>query len=545
MVPSILPPLILLVPLAAAVATFSLSVRDDAHRTERVHLASISCVLALSLFIVAHVLGGAALSALGGWLYIDSLAAIFVMLIGIVGFLTGLYSIGYIRHDFVSGALDRPKLRTYYGFFNLFLFTMLLAVTSNNIVMMWVAIEATTLGSAFLVGIYGQRSSLEAAWKYVVICTVGVAFGLYGTVLAYANGSAVLGNADDAVLWTSLAAHASSLDPVLMKLTFAFVVIGFGTKAGLFPMHAWLPDAHSEAPSPVSALLSGVLLKCALFIIIRYYVLTLRAVGPEYPQLLVIILGTLSVGIASFLFFVQNDLKRKLAYSSVEHLGLIALGLGFGGPLGVGAALLHAVNHSFGKALLFCGSGNVLMKYGTRDLRKVKGLLRVAPVSGLLLMAGALALAGFPPFNIFVSEFLVFTAGIKAGYTGLIILCALFFTITVAGLVQIISGSVLGNNPETLPKGDVDWISLTPMVILLGLVLLMGIAVPHPLSLLIRDATAIVLEGATETAATPVGPLQLRFLGQGPAATGVEQRAEFLNPRSVPTGTRPIPETHQ
>lgn len=536
---SILPPLILFAPLVAAVVVFASSVRNDLKWIERVHVASISWVMLLAIIILTSILRGETLSAFGTWLYIDSLAAIFVLLIGIVGLLTGLYSIGYIRHDMHSGAIDHPKLKIYYGFFNLFLFTMLLAVTSNNIVMMWVAIEATTLGSAFLVGLYGQRSSLEAAWKYVVICTVGVAFGLYGTVLAYANGSAVLGNAHDAILWSTLAAHASSLDPTLMKLTFVFVLIGFGTKAGLFPMHAWLPDAHSEAPSPVSALLSGVLLKCALFVIIRYYILAMGAVGPDFPQLLLLILGTLSIGVASFLFFVQNDLKRKLAYSSVEHIGLIALGLGFGGPLGVGAALLHAVNHSFAKALLFCGSGNVLMKYGTRDLGMVKGVLRVAPATGLLLMAGALALAGFPPFNIFVSEFLVFAAGLKSGYIALIIICALFFTVTVAGLVQIIAGSVLGKSPETMPKGDVGWRSLAPMAVLLGLVLLMGVAVPRPMSRLIQNATAVVLQGGTQTAIVAPWPFETQFSGHA-SISNLQATAH-----SVLISAPSQPETHE
>jgi hydrogenase-4 component F len=500
---------------------FALPARAASKLIERVHLASISWLLLLAIIIVARLVDGEPLGAFGGWLYVDAVSAIFVLLIGIVGFLTGLYSLGYIRHDLASGLIDRPKLKIYYGFFSLFLFTMLLAVTSNNIVMMWVAIEATTLGSAFLVGLYGQKSSLEAAWKYVVICTVGVAFGLYGTVLAYANGNAVLAQPEGAIFWTTLAAHAAELDPTLIKLAFVFVLIGFGTKAGLFPMHAWLPDAHSEAPSPVSALLSGVLLKCALFVIIRYYVITMRAVGPEFPQLLLLILGTLSIGVASFLFFVQQDLKRKLAYSSVEHIGLIALGLGFGGPLGVGAALLHSVNHSFAKALLFCGSGNVLMKYGTRDLRAVKGLLVVAPASGLLLMAGALALAGFPPFNVFVSEFLVFAAGLQSGHLGLMIVCALFFTVTVAGFVQVIAGSVLGKKPDTVSKGDVGWLSLAPMAVLMGLVLVMGFAVPRPMSQLIQSATAIVLNRTTPIAVAEPWPFQNGALGPVLAPTAV------------------------
>lgn len=505
MAASNLPLLLLCGPLVAAAAIFLLPARASFLRLfEVLHVASIASVLAFALEAARRVVGGETLTAYHDWFFIDSLGVIFLLLIGIVGFLTGAYSLAYIRHDLHSGALDTAKAKIYYGLFSLFLATMLLSAISNNIVMMWVSVEATTLGSAFLVGLYAQKSSLEAAWKYVIICTVGVAFGLYGTVLTYANGSQVVGNETTAILWTTLIAHAPMLDPAIMKLVFVFVLIGFGTKAGLFPMHAWLPDAHSEAPSPVSALLSGVLLKCALLVIIRYYAITVRAIGPDFPQMLLMLLGGLSIAVAAMLFYVQQDLKRKLAYSSVEHIGLMALGLGIGGPLGVGAALLHAVNHSFAKALLFCGAGNVVMKYGTRDLGSVKGMMRVAPVSGLLIMAGALALAGFPPFNIFVSEFMIFAAGVKAGYIWLMIACALFFTVTIGGLIQIVSGSILGKCPDTLEKGDVGWPALVPMIALLALVLVMGVAVPRPVAKLIQDASAIVLgEGAPVAIAAP------------------------------------------
>ena len=230
---------------------------------------------------------------------IPPLAAIFVVLIGLVGLFTGLYAVAYVRHDVAHGELTPFKHKLFFAFFNLFVFTMMLAVTANNIVMMWVAVEATTLGSAFLVGLYGRRSSLEAAWKYVIICTVGVAFGLYGTVLTFADGAAAFGDPEKAVFWTSLMADAGRLDPMLVKIAFVFVLIGFGTKAGLFPMHAWLPDAHSEAPSPVSALLSGVLLKCALFVVIRYFAITARAVGPEFPQSLMLALDRKSTRLNS------------------------------------------------------------------------------------------------------------------------------------------------------------------------------------------------------------------------------------------------------
>lgn len=497
MTPSVLPILLLAVPLVAAAAAFAAALvlgKQGRRLAEAAHLGSIVVLAALALGSAGLVLAGARLSAVGQWLYIDPLAAIFVALIGVVGLLTGLYSLGYMRHELDAGAISETTLCGYYGFFNLFLATMVLTVTANNIVMMWVAIEATTLGSAFLVGLYGRRASLEAAWKYVVICTVGVAFALYGTVLIYAEGAAVLGDSHAAAFWTSLVPSAAQLDPGVMKLAFVFVLIGFGTKAGLFPMHAWLPDAHSEAPSPVSGLLSGVLVKCALFVIIRYSVIVAGSTGPEFPQTLFLVMGTLSVAVASLLIYVQTDLKRMLAYSTAENVGLIVLGLGIGGPLGVGAALLHVINHSLTKALLFCGSGNLLAKYGTRDLRLIKGVAAVAPFTGTMLIAGALALCGLPPFSIFVSEFMLVTAGLGAGYGWLMAACLLLLTVTLAAMLRFIGGSLLGARPEAVPVGDVGGLQLGAMAVLLALMVALGVVVPQPVEQLVRQATAIVLQ---------------------------------------------------
>lgn len=508
---------------AAAAALILLTPARAARLVEALHLASITLVTVGVAALVVRVLGTGNVSALHDALAVDALGSIFLGLIAVVGFLAGIYSIGYIRHDLEAGALDARRLRLYYGLFNLFLATMLLSAAANNIVLMWIAIEATTLGSTFLVGLYGQRSSLEAAWKYVILCTVGVAFGLYGAVLTYANGTEVLQNAEGAILWTTLAANAGSLDPVVMKIAFVFVLIGFGTKAGLFPMHAWLPDAHSEAPSPISALMSGVLLKCAMLIVIRYYVLTVKAVGPDFPQTLLLTLGTLSIAVSALIFVVQRDLKRKLAYSSIEHLGLIALGLGIGGPLGVGAALLHVINHSFTKALLFFGSGAVLQKYGTRDLGAVRGLMRVAPFSGFLIIGGALALAGLPPFGIFVSELLVFVAGLKSGHYVLMLACALLFTATVGALVALVAESILGKAPPAVAKRDIGFGMLAPMAALLVLTLVMGVAMPQPVSRMLQAATSIVTGAPTHTA---VLVLPWQRADESPAVAATDRGAQ-------------------
>lgn len=290
-----------------------------------------------------------------------------------------------------------------------------------------------TLSSAFLVGIYGQRSSLESAWKYIIIYTVGVAFGLFGTVLVYANAASVMPQAEMAIFWSEVLKQSSLLDPTLMLLAFVFVLIGFGTKTGLFPMHAWLPDAHSEAPSPVSALLSAVLLNCALLVLIRYYIIICQAIGSDFPNRLLLIFGMLSVAVAAFFILVQRDIKRLLTYSSVENMGLVAVALGIGGPLGIFAALLHILNHSLAKTLLFCGSGNVLLKYGTRDLNVVCGMLKIMPFTAVLFGGGALALAGMPPFNIFLSEFMTITAGLARNHLLIIVLLLLLLTLVLAG----------------------------------------------------------------------------------------------------------------
>lgn len=474
-----------------------------------VHLLGITALLVVSLCVIGAVAEQGELLAAQRWLHLDGLSALFLAILGVIGFLTGLYSVGYMNHEVNSGEISVVTLCRYYGFFHLFLFTMLLVITSNNLIVMWAAIEATTLSSAFLVGLYGQRSSLEAAWKYIIICTVGVAFGLYGTVLVYANAASVMARPGDAIFWTEVLQHAGELDGTLMHLAFIFVIIGFGTKTGLFPMHAWLPDAHSEAPSPTSALLSAVLLNCALLVIVRYAMIVTAAIGPTFVQTLLLAFGLLSVAVAAFLILVQRDMKRLLAYSSVENMGLVAVALGIGGPLGVLAALLHTLNHSLAKTLLFCGSGNVLLKYGTRDMDAVKGILRVTPLTGALLAGGALALGGMPPFNVFVSEFMTVTAGIAGGHPWLTALLLFLLTVVLAGLVRMVAGTVLGSRPEAVSQGELGILTTAPMVILLALMLVMGTHIPQPVTRLLENAGAVVLrQNATSAASMPPLPWQ-------------------------------------
>lgn len=489
---------LLLVPFFLSLFAFAMHLlgrKEILLQVELIHLVSISAVLILSLLIVQGVLENGVVVALNDWLHVDALASIFLLIVAVVGFLVGLYSIGYIRNDLKNGELEDQQIGIYYGLYSLFIFTMLLVVTANNIIMMWVAVEATTLGSAFLVGIYGHRSSLEAAWKYVIICTVGVAFGLYGTILVYSDAVNFLQQPGAAILWTEIVKNARALDPNLLKLAFVFIVIGFGTKAGIFPMHAWLPDAHSEAPSPASALLSGVLLNCALLVVIRFSIIISQGIGPSFPQTILLVFGVLSVTVSSLFMFVQRDLKRLLAYSSVENIGLIVLGFGVGGPIGILAALLHTINHSLVKSLMFCTSGNILMKYHTRDLGKVRGMLHATPITSLLMLVGVFALVGSPPFNIFISKFTIISAGFQAGYLWLMLASLLFLAVVFAAFLRMVTASILGDMPAGIARGEIRSSTLAPLVVLMLLVIVLGLYIPPQIGALLNQATAITITG--------------------------------------------------
>jgi hydrogenase-4 component F len=488
---------LLVIPLFASLAALAVRLLRPQARTalEIIHMLSVTAVLVLVLVVAAQVLSSNEVTAMGNWLRVDALGALFVVIVGVVSFLAGIYSIGYMRHQLATGEMNDGQLAAYYALYHFFCCTMLLVVTSNNIIMMWVAIEATTLSSAFLVGLNGTRPALEAAWKYVVICTVGVAFGLYGTILVYADAVNVVPETGVASLWSEIVKNAALLDPTLLKLAFVFVLVGFGTKAGIFPMHAWLPDAHGEAPSPVSALLSAVLLNCALFIVIRFSIILNMAIGPSFTQTLFLIFGMLSVASAVFFMMVQKDVKRLLAYSSTENIGLVLVALGLGGPIGVLAGLLQLLNHSLVKSMMFFLSGNILMKYRSRSLDIVRGLMQAAPVTSVFLLGGVFALVGVPPFNIFFSKFLIISAGIATGHIWLMVLCMLLLMLAFVALFRMLSTVVMGNKPDEVAKGETAFTTLAPSLILMVLILVLGVSMPRPLNTLLNGATGVVNTG--------------------------------------------------
>ena len=453
---------------------------------------------------------GAILSAIGAWLFVfgaswsprvfafsenlmmDSLSAVFVLLITSVGVFSAVYAGGYLFKEGDS-SISALRLRRYAFFFHLFLFTMLLTVFSNNLGIMWIAIEGTTLASAFLVNVDDKKSSIEAAWKYLILCSVGIALALFGIILVYysAIAQAVAGESGLLLNWTFLLSKAGQLDPQVLRISFIFILVGYGTKAGLAPFHAWLPDAHSQAPAPVSALLSGVLLSCATLGILRFHILTTAATGSAFSGTLLILFGVLSVAVATPFILEQKDYKRLLAYSSVEHMGLAAAGLGFGGALGIYAAILHIVNHAFTKSLLFFSSGHLLHLFQTKEISKVKGIFRKNPFLGIVFFLGALAIAGMPPFSIFVSEFLILSTGFLAGK---FVPCALLLIL----LAFIFIGFLRHANRMTLgvPEGPPPVAGksfLMDSVLGLGLIVIfvMGFYIPGPFQRLLLDASRV------------------------------------------------------
>ena len=391
---------------------------------------------------------------------VDALSRFMVAIIAFVAAISGCYSIGYIRQEF--DAEQFSQVRLFYALFHLFVGTMLLAVTTDNLGLMWVAIEGTTLATVFLVNLRNNKTGLEAAYKYLIISSVGIALAFLGTVLMYyaAAGQA----AEIGLSWTALIGIAARLNPAVVKLAFAFVLIGYGTKAGLAPMHTWLPDAHSEAPAPISALMSGVLLNVGLYALMRFKAVADIAAGSAFTSAWLVRFGLLSLGIAAAFLISQRNYKRMLAYSSVEHTGIVVLGLGFGGYWGLLGALLHMLNHALCKSMLFILSGNILLKYETADVRNVRGLLKAAPWTGALFLCGIFALIGMPPFGLFISEFLIFRAGFVAHFTPYAVTGIALLVLIFAGMLAAVNQMLYGE-PGDVRRGDpVRW-ELSPLLI--------------------------------------------------------------------------------
>src|ERR1035437_5150369 len=400
-----------------------------------IDIAGSAVLLALTLVLAREVASGGPRAI--GFLRLDDLGLIFFILVAVLTLAVSIYTVGWLKQALAVGNMKPQLLRSYFALVHAFVATMVVTVLADNLGVLWIAMEGTTITSAVLIGYHGHHHGLEAAWKYIIVTTIGISFGLFGTVLIYAAAAAVhVGAGAGAMSWSAIMKVAPTLDPGIVRIGFIFVMVGYGTKAGLAPMHLWLPDAHSQAPTPVSALLSGVLIKCALLGIIRFQTIAAAACGAAFPAEVLLVFGLTSIVVATPFILAQHDLKRPLGYHSVEHVGIVALGPGFGGPVGTYGALLHVVNHGVTKALAFFAAGKAIARYGTRDMRVIRGLFAVAPIGATLLMLAALSLAGIPPFSIFVSELMVLRAGIGHGHWVAITIFLTMVVVIFAGLLH-------------------------------------------------------------------------------------------------------------
>lgn len=371
----------------------------------------------------------------GQTVYVDGLNALQLLMIGTISLLVAIYSYRYVSEGVESGHYTRFQVRLYYFLFNCFVLSMLLMAVLNNLGLMWIALEATTLSTAFFIGFNRTKPSLEAAWKYIIICTLGIGLGLLGIALliygVYSGEGSIQLNTVD---WTVLLNHAAQINNKVAAVAFAIILIGFGTKVGFAPMHTWLPDAHSESPAPISAMLSGLLISLAFYGILRFYAIVKKTVDLELLQTLFIGFGIVSLIVAGASILRQRNYKRMFAYSSIENMGIIALGIGFGGS-GIFFALFHMLMQSLSKTLLFFVAGNMLHAYGTLEIEKVRGMFRRMPVNAFFLLFGMLAVVGMPPFASFVSEFNILRAGVESGYWGAVTVLALVLLVVFAGFV--------------------------------------------------------------------------------------------------------------
>jgi hydrogenase-4 component F len=448
---------------------------------------SLGTFLAAAL-LTARVVAAGPLFALGREFYIDALNVFLVALTAFVALTTAIFSRPYMRVEQEHGRMTPRRLRLYHSMYQLFSFTMLLALTTNNMGLLWVAMEAATLATVMLVSVYRTAASLEAAWKYFILCGVGIAQALFGTVLLYMAAERAGAGAGGALLWTHLDAIKTSLDPRIMALAFAFLFVGYGTKVGLVPVHNWLPDAHAEGPTPVSAVLSGLLLNVALYAVLRCKVLTDGALGPGLAGQMMMAFGLLSVVVAAFFLSRQRDVKRMFAYSSIEHMGLITFAFGVGGPVATFAGLLHMTVHSLIKSAIFFAVGHAAQHAGTQVMSEIRGLVRANPTVGWGLMLGSLAILGMPPFGVFASEFLILTTTMREQpWATPFLLVAL--GVAFASVFQRVQPMVFGETDlKPLPHPP----ALVPVFVHLGLGLMLGLYIPPYLEGWYREAARMV-----------------------------------------------------
>lgn len=458
--------------------------------------ASGVATLGVAIALAIHVSGSRPVTALSGFIYLDPLSGFFLATIAVVVALASIGSAAYMRAEEHRGELSGLQVRLYFISFAIFAAMMLASFETGNLGLLWVLIEASTLASCVLVGLEGKPVSLEAAWKYIIISSFGVTIALVGTLFLYYAAGNLGGSPTQHLTWSYLFAHAGGLSAQSLRLAFLLALIGYGTKVGLAPMHTWLPDAHSQAPAPVCAMLSGAELNCAMLAIVRVLSLASPSAGARAGDLHAALLGfgLLSMTVGVVFLISQRNFKRLLAYSSVEQMGLIAAGFGIGAPLAVVGALLQMFTHSLAKSLMFFNAGNLLLRFRTTTIAEVRGVVRLAPVTAVLLIAGALAIAGAPPFGLFVSEFSIVRSALGQPNWGAGALIAALLLVGFIALVAPFSRMAFGEGdaPSAQPRAELELGVLAPGFALLAAVLVLGFWIPGPLHALLIGASHVV-----------------------------------------------------
>jgi len=424
------------------------------------------------------------------FLSVDALGAVVMLIIAFVGVAATVYSVEYLRQETAKNIIGfsgvshlHSRVREYFILLNLFMMMLFLAITVSSPIFAWIFIEATTLSTVFLISFYNKPSAIEGAWKYLIINSIGILLAFFGTLLFFSSTGSLANNG--LISWNLLAANAANIDPLIIKIAFIFIFIGYGTKVGFAPMHTWKPDAYSKAPAPIGALFSGALLPAAFAIILKFKIITDAAVGPSFSQNLFIIFGLLSIAIAAAIIFVARNYKRLLAYSSIENAGIMAIGFGFGG-LGVFAAMLHMIYHSFIKSALFFSSGNFLLKYYSAKIASVKGAINVIPVTAILFLTGFFAITGAPPFGIFFTKIFILSTGIKEHLFIVAAVIVLMFIVFI-GFLKHATAMIFGqSSPDITPEKENIWLLLPPIA-LIALALLLSFYIPPFLYALLGD----------------------------------------------------------
>ncbi|MGR8931622.1 MAG: hydrogenase 4 subunit F [Gammaproteobacteria bacterium] len=457
------------------------------HETGALNVRFNALTLAATIWLAINVLNNGTILSGGRAFIVDSFNVYLIVLTAFVGLTTSIFSAPYMEHEKQLGKLTERRLKLYYSMYQGFMLAMYLVLTTNNMGMMWVAMEGATLATVLLVSLYRTPESIEAAWKYFILCGVGIAQALFGTILLYYAASQI-GDGSNALLWSVLYDNADKLNPEILELAFVFMLIGYGTKIGLVPLHNWLPDAHSEGPTPMSAILSGLLLNDALYAVVRNKMLVDGATHSDMAGMLMMGFGLLSFIVAALFLHRQKDIKRLFSYSSIEHMGVMTYAFGIGGPLATFAALLHMTVHSLTKSAIFVTVGHASQLAGTQNMERIRGLIKTQPEIGWGLLIGTVAIAGFPPFGVFTSEFLVLVATMDS-YPWLTPFLLLGVGIAFAGLFRHIQPIVYGEKPD---GQEAVRANLWPVMIHLALVLWLGLAIPGFLANWFNQATLLI-----------------------------------------------------